>query len=125
MIAILPIGQKRQFSQFISRIVISTFEALPATADRSAVPGTTNELITRRAENRGGKHLRTCSLLLLFVSSPLAFGQSGDAGAGRAAQPNQPSQSQSSATVASSSGTSPSRAQQNAAVTAFPPNETA
>src|SRR3984957_8845715 len=99
MIAILPIGQKRQFSQFISRIVISPFEALPATADRSAVPGTTNELTTRRAENRGGKHLRTCSLLLLFVSSPLAFGQSGDAGAGRAAQPNQPSQSQSSATV--------------------------
>jgi porin len=99
MSAILPIGQKRQFSQFISRIVISLFEALPATADRSAVPGTTNDLITRRAENRGGKHLRTCSLLLLFVSSPLAFGQSGDAGAGSAAQPNQPSQSQSSAPV--------------------------
>jgi hypothetical protein len=33
--------------------------------------------------------------------------------------------SQSSATVASSSGTSPNFAQQNAAVTAFPPNEIA
>jgi porin len=94
MIAILPIGQKRQFRRLISRIVISLCEGLPATADRSAVPGTTNDLIARRAENRGGKHVRTCSFLLLFVSSPLAFGQSGDVSAGRAAQLNQPSQSQ-------------------------------
>jgi porin len=94
MIAILPIGQKRQFRRLISRIVISLCEGLPATADRSAVPGTTNDLIARSAENRGGKHVRTCSFLLLFVSSPLAFGQSGDVSAGRAAQLNQPSQSQ-------------------------------
>jgi porin len=93
MIAILP-GQKRLFRWFISRIVTSSFEALPAIVDRSGIPGITNEVITRRPENREGRHVRTCSLLLLMVSSPLAFGQSGDVGAGHAAQRNQPSQSQ-------------------------------
>ena len=97
MIAILP-GQKRLFRWFISRIVTSSFEALPAIVDRSGIPGITNEVITRRPENREGRHVRTCSLLLLMVSSPLAFGQSGDVGAGHAAQRNQPSQSQPSAT---------------------------
>ena len=86
MIAILPIGQKRLFRRFISRIAMSLFEALPATADRSGVRGTRNDVIARRAENRGGRHVRTCSLLLLFASSLLAFGQSGDVSAGRAAQ---------------------------------------
>ena len=41
--------------------------------------------------------MRTCSLLLLFASSLLAFGQSGDLSAGRATQLSQPSQSQPSA----------------------------
>jgi porin len=98
MIAILPIGKKRQFRSIISRVVISLFQALPATADRSAVPGTTNDLITRRAGNRGRKHMRTCSLLLLFASVPCAFGQS-EMSAGRAAQRSQPPQAQPSATA--------------------------
>jgi porin len=42
--------------------------------------------------------VRTCSLLLLFTSNLLAFGQSGDVSARRAAQLSQPSQSQPSAT---------------------------
>ncbi|HTF67421.1 MAG TPA: carbohydrate porin [Edaphobacter sp.] len=42
------------------------------------------------------KTVRTCSLSLLFASSLLAFGQSGDVNAGRAAQLSQPSQSQPS-----------------------------
>ncbi len=65
--------------------------------DRSAVFGTASDLITRRAENRGGKHLRTCSLLLFLASSPLAFGQSADVSPASAPQPNQPSQSHPSA----------------------------
>ena len=97
MIAILLLDQKRLFSRFISRIAMRLVEALPAIADQSGIPGTTNEAITRRPENREGRHVRTCSLLLLFASSPLAFGQSGDVSAGRAAQLSQPSQTQPSA----------------------------
>jgi porin len=41
--------------------------------------------------------VRTCSLLLLFASSLLAFGQSGDANAGRPAQLREPPQSHPSA----------------------------
>jgi porin len=41
--------------------------------------------------------VRTCLLLFLFASSLLAFGQSGDVSAGRAAGLSQPSQSQRSA----------------------------
>ena len=85
MIVILPIAQKRQFRRL--------FEALPATPDRTAVFGTANDLIMRRAENQGGKHLRTCSLLLLLGSSLLAFGQSGDVSPCSADQLNPPAQS--------------------------------
>jgi porin len=42
--------------------------------------------------------VRACSLLLLFASSPFAFGQSGDISAGLAAQLSQPSQTQLSVT---------------------------
>jgi porin len=42
--------------------------------------------------------VRTCSLLLIFTSNLLAFGQSDDVSARRAAQLSQPSQSQRSAT---------------------------
>src|ERR1700761_1379412 len=97
MIAILPTGQKRPFRRFISHIAMSLFEALPATADQSGISGTRNDVITRRAENREGKHARTCSLLLFFASSLLASGQSGDVSVGRAAQLSQPAQSQPSA----------------------------
>jgi porin len=41
--------------------------------------------------------VRTCSFLILFACNLLAFGQSGDVSAGRAAQPSQSSQSQQSA----------------------------
>jgi porin len=51
-------------------------------------------MTTRRVENRERRRLRTCSLLLLFASSMLAFGQSSDVSAGPAAQPSQPSQNQ-------------------------------
>jgi porin len=42
--------------------------------------------------------VRTCSILFLFACNLLAFGQSGDASAGRASQLSPPSQSQPSAT---------------------------
>jgi hypothetical protein len=52
MMAILLIGQKRVIRRFICCIAMSLFDALPAAADPSGIHETTNNVITRRAENR-------------------------------------------------------------------------
>jgi porin len=91
-IVISPIDRKQRFRWFICSIAMSLFEVLPATAQRSGTPETTNDVIWKHGRNREGRHARTHLLLLLFGSSLLAFGQSGNVSAAPPGQPSPPAQ---------------------------------
>src|SRR6202453_664837 len=67
-IVISPIDRKQQFRWLICSIATSLFAVLPATPQRSGIPGTTYDIVRRRGGNREGRHLRTHLLLLLIGS---------------------------------------------------------
>ena len=62
-------------------VPISVFELPPSTAQPTGTAGTTKDVVSKRSQDRKGRHVRAHLLLFFLGSSLLAFGQSDHVGA--------------------------------------------